>query len=287
MSGQKYKIPVCAGVVTYNPDITLLRGNIAALIPQVDEIFIFDNGSKNAHDLEKLKDKYALAIEYSDVNLGISKALNELCEAAEQKGYGWIVTMDQDSICDSTMVYNLLKYSDNEKYGIVAPRVEFRSGSELILSTKDAEKETVSINACITSGSLTNMKAWKQIGGFDEWMFIDHVDNEFCTNLRVHGYDIIRVNSAVLYQRAGEMHYLDLPFGKKLLLPYYSPFRNYYICRNTVFYLRKYKNHINFRHELLAFIYAQTVKIFFEHKKIASIKSTYRGVIDGLKKSIK
>ncbi|MDD3945594.1 MAG: glycosyltransferase family 2 protein [Bacteroidales bacterium] len=286
MSDQKYKIPVCAGVVTYNPDISMLSGNIAALRTQVDEIFIFDNGSKNAQDLEQLKNKYTLEIKYCDANLGISRALNELCETAEQKGYGWIVTMDQDSICDSNMVYYLLKYSDNEKYGIIAPRVEFRSDRELILSTKNTEKETVSINACITSGSLTNLKAWKQIGGFDEWMFIDHVDNEFCTNLRVHGYEIIRVNSAVMYQRAGEMHYLDLPFGKKLLLPYYSPFRNYYICRNTVFYLRKYKNHINFRHELLTFIYAQTVKILFELKRISSIKSTYRGVIDGFKKNI-
>lgn len=31
-------------------------------------------------------------------------------------------------------------------------------------------------NFCITSSALVNLKAWKEVGGFDESLFIDAVD---------------------------------------------------------------------------------------------------------------
>ena len=113
-------------------------------------------------------------------------------------------------------------------------------------------------------------------------MFIDHVDNDFCTNLVLHGYKICRVGAAVLYQRAGEMKHISLPSGKKLMLPYYSEFRNYYICRNTVYYLRKYGHKINFVHEFGVFVYSQLVKLIFENNRILTIRSTLHGIRDGL-----
>lgn len=38
---------ICAGIVTYNPDIQLLKQNIQSIQPQVQSIFIYDNGSSN------------------------------------------------------------------------------------------------------------------------------------------------------------------------------------------------------------------------------------------------
>lgn len=277
-------IPVCAGIVTYNPDINQLLSCIKSLYNQVDEVIIFDNSSDNKIDIEQLNQVYKLEIYFSNENVGIAKGLNELCKTAEQKGYNWIITMDQDSICELSMVRNLIKYADKDKIGIVAPSVEFWLNEFLITTTKNKDLDSKEIKACITSGSLTNISAWRLIGGFDEWMFIDHVDNEFCTHLQIEGFKIIRTNKAILYQRAGEMHFLKLPLKKTILLPYYSSLRNYYICRNTVYYLRKYRKHINFRHELFAFIYAQIIKIVFEKGRKQSISSSIRGIIDGMKK---
>ncbi len=285
MYEQKYKIPICTGIVTYNPDITLFAQCISAISSQVDSVFIFDNSSINFDEIEKISHLFKAVIISSSQNVGIARALNELCKLAFNKGFKWIITMDQDSICNLTMADNLLSYVD-DKYGIIAPRVEFWSDNNLIEATKNAEKECVEIAACITSGSLTNLVAWNEIGGFDEWFFIDHVDNEICTHLRVQGYKILRVNNAILYQRAGEMQCLSLPFNKKILLPYYSPFRNYYICRNTVYYLRKYRKHINFMHELLTFIYSQFIKILFEGGRKKSIESTWKGIKDGFVRKI-
>ncbi len=275
---------VCAGIVTYNPDLQLFLQCLSAIKEQVNEVYIYDNGSHNSDSLYKLIDgDKDINIFFNNENVGIAKALNELCKTADNNGYTWIVTMDQDSVCANNMIENLLKYTDDGKIGIIAPRVEFRESAQLIHETKNKSNEEEKIRACITSGSLTRIEAWKKVGGFDEWFFIDHVDNEFCTNLIIHGYEILRINKALLYQRAGEMKYISIPFGKKILLPYYSQFRNYYICRNTVYYLRKYKKQINYQHELCAFVYSQCVKILFEKNRIQSIKSTFKGIIDGRK----
>ena len=153
--------------------------------------------------------------------------------------------MDQDSICDEHMVASLAAYRKLPNIGILAPRVEFRSDGHLIASTKPQTEDVLEISACITSGSLTNLGAWRAIGGFDEWMFIDHVDNDFCTNLVLHGYKICRVGAAVLY-------------------------------------LRKYGHKINFVHEFGVFVYSQLVKLIFENNRILTIRSTLHGIRDGL-----
>lgn len=286
MLGNRYNARICAGIVTYNPDLELLKNNISSLLPQVDEVIVFDNGSKNSGDLLKLLDNFGIddVILYK-VNVGIATALNRLCEDATSKSFEWILTMDQDSICDSKMLYNLTKYL-NSDVGIVAPRVEFWSDKSLIYATRMDQEAVSEIEACITSGSLTNLNAWKQIGGFNDWMFIDRVDNEFCIRLKINLFNILRVHSAVLFQRAGEMKFLKLPFGKKVLLPYYSEFRNYYICRNNTYIIRKYHEFINVKHELACFIYSQMIKLLFEGNRIKTIRSTFKGIKDGLQANI-
>lgn len=278
---------ICAGVVTYHPDIRLLEANLEALIPQVSMVYVVDNGSENVADVRSyVEGKPELRLICNSENVGIAKALNQLCTAAKQDGYAWILTMDQDSLPASDMVKWLSTYTDSSVYGIIAPRVEFRDGDTLIFSTKDGDKDTVEISACITSGSLTRIEAWEKVGGFDEWFFIDRVDNEFCTHLQTGGYVILRVNKALLYQRAGEMRYATLPLIGNILLPCYSEVRNYYICRNSVYYFRKYHQDIDICHQIGTFIYSQTVRFLFEPGRWGTVRSTMRGIRDGMKKQI-
>lgn len=278
---------ICAGVVTYNPEISQLKANLDSLIPQVSMVYVVDNGSRNLADIRScVEGKAGIKLICNSENAGIAKALNQLFKQGREDGYAWILTMDQDSLSASDMVNCLSAYTDNPVYGIIAPRVEFRDGDTLILSTKDGDKETVEVSACITSGSLTRIAAWEEVGGFDEWFFIDRVDNEFCTHLSVNGYKVLRVNKALLYQRAGEMRYATLPLIGNILLPCYSEMRNYYICRNSVYYFRKYRHHIDICHQIGTFIYSQTVRFLFEPGRWGTLRSTMRGIRDGMKKQI-
>lgn len=272
---------VCAGVVTYNPDIGILDSNLCTLCPQVNEVFVVDNGSGNVKNILGLLQRFPnVSVYTNDNNLGIAQALNWLCGLAFHKSYQWIVTMDQDSMCDNLMITKLSEMIRND-IGIIAPRVEFRDKGMLIEATYNKTDAVEKIDACITSGSLTNLEAWRLIGGFDEWMFIDHVDNEFCAHLKQKGYQIVRVNDALLYQRAGDMKHITL-FGKPIMLPYYSTFRNYYICRNTVYFIRKYWKTIDLLREIRSFVYSQAIKLIFEKGRLRNLKSSFLGIRDGI-----
>ena len=278
---------ICAGVVTYNADMRLLKKNLKVLMSQVSRIYIVDNGSENVEDINSIiNGNNQLRLMHNETNFGVAKALNQLCMMAMHDSFEWILTMDQDSICAPDMVKFLSAFIDNSAYGIIAPRVEFWDCNTLVLSTKSGDKETIEVPACITSGSLTRLEAWEKVGGFDEWYFIDRVDNEFCTHLAVKGYKVLRVNKAILYQRAGKMKYIQLPLVGKLLLPYYDEKRNYYICRNSVYFFRKYRHNIDVVHHVMVFVYSQILKLLFESRRWATLRSTFRGIKDGKKKII-
>ena len=265
----------------------LLEDNLNAIVPQVSKVIVIDNGSSDEEKIQSLLRSYDnVLFTCNKENLGVAKALNQLCMMAMQEGFEWILTMDQDSVCASDMVEHLAAYIDNPAYGIIAPKVEFCDGNTLIQTTKDGDKETVEVSACITSGSLTRLEAWKSVGGFDEWFFIDRVDNEFCTHLTISGYKILRVNKAMLSQRAGVMKYIKMPWGRKMLLPYYNHKRNYYICRNTIYYFRKYGHDIDLCHQVMAFLYSQFIKLLFESERWSTLCSSFRGIRDGKRKKI-
>ena len=44
-------IKIIATIVTYNPDIDRLSENIKSVYCQVDEIYIYDNASKNVNQI--------------------------------------------------------------------------------------------------------------------------------------------------------------------------------------------------------------------------------------------
>jgi rhamnosyltransferase len=43
---------ISCGIVSFNPDIDLLQSNIEAIINQVEQIYVVDNGSDNVSAVE-------------------------------------------------------------------------------------------------------------------------------------------------------------------------------------------------------------------------------------------
>lgn len=48
---------VAAIIITYNPDLTILRESYTSLYKQVDKIILIDNNSTNYQELKKLFEK--------------------------------------------------------------------------------------------------------------------------------------------------------------------------------------------------------------------------------------
>ena len=138
------------------------------------------------------------------------------------------------------MIEDLACYLDIKTIGILCPAVHYE-GFNIMSSRNDVEK----VSACMTSGSLTNLYAWREIGGFDESYFIDFVDNDFCMRLRLGGYGIIRVNSCVMRHQLGELaniKFLNL-FSIKVIR--HSPWRFYYMTRNNLRFINDYRDKLN------------------------------------------
>lgn len=281
---------VCAGIVLFEPDINRLLENIDAIITDVEHIYIVDNGSSNIKEVRSAFEQASeITFTENGENLGIAKALNQLCWQAKADGFDYIVTLDQDSVSGVSMVDEMLPYA-TEKTAIIAPFV-VDDYEKTELSQKALFEE---INRCNTSGCLTNLKVWEEIGGFDERMFIDCVDFDYCTRSLKQGYKIMRVNRALLHHRLGkakEVRFFVF-FGKlfkikKLQKPFYtynhSPLRTYYYARNILYYMHKHKDFIDMKQEKRTYIRWFLLKVFFESQKLKKLWAIIKGSLDSKK----
>jgi rhamnosyltransferase len=233
---------IATAVILYHPcdDVIL---NITTYYNYVDKIFVFDNTETESGIKEKLS-KFSKINFYHDYhNEGIAKRLNTASNIAMHEQFDWLLTMDQDSSFTKDDISNYLdcfyKYETKEKVAI--------------FGTKYSERTNLSSNRCesngvkelITAGMLINLSLFKKIGGFDEALFIDSVDFDYCIRARLAGYFIIEFGNIYIIHTIGKLVYkssfksLFLIRKKKII---HSPLRCYYIYRNMLYLEIKYKN---------------------------------------------
>ena len=267
---------ISAGIVLFNPDIKRLKENIDAVIIQCTHLYLVDNGSGNVDEVKGLLNQYnqsKISILWNRENQGIAKALNQLTSAAQKEGFDWILTLDQDSVVPSNIVGEFEKYINNSSVGILCPIICDRNKDEEIKINEDCTE----IDECITSGSLLNIRAWSEIGGFDERMFIDGVDFDICYRLRQRGYKIYCIHSVVLLHELGHIEYHRFLFWK-VLVKNHSAFRKYYIARNIIYTAKKRRSTLLVVKGLLQEIKLIGIVIFYEEDKLNKIRCICRGI---------
>jgi len=152
-------------------------------------------------------------------------------------------------------------------------------------------EEYEKIKICVSSGSLTNVKIAKSIDGFDEKLFIDHVDHDFCLRLYRAGFYVIRANKVWIFHEIGKIKKIYILHGigkitgiKWLLKPYHilnhPPIRIYYQTRNLLYMLRKYKKEFT-DHPLrywTKFFFGMFLRILSEDRKILKTVAFIKGL---------
>lgn len=271
---------VMVGIVLYNPILGRLRENIESIYKNVDKLAVVDNASENNLEIMELLKQYD-KIEYirNNCNMGIAKALNQICELAEKNCFSFVMTLDQDSVCLPCIIEEYAKYIRLNNLGILCPLIKDRN-YEFEETNIDYNDEISIVNSCITSGMLFSVSVWKSVNGFDEVMFIDKVDFDFCGRIQLLGYKIYRVNKVLLLHEVGNSEVKYFMFLHKVIVRNHSAFRKYYIARNTVFLARKRRTH-------LIDAYIQVLKqlllvLFYERKKVDKIIAISKGVYDGV-----
>jgi rhamnosyltransferase len=189
-----------ACVVTYEPDLAILTRNLSAVMSQVEGVVVVDNNSSNVAAIaEGLPD--GVTLERLPANRGLSVAMNVAVRSALQSGAVAVVMLDQDSIVGPVLVQTL--HDDLEQdpsLAVVGPHISDRNlGEERVPMVNGLER----VNACITSGSMVRVTDWERVGGWDEGLFIDYVDFDFCLRLRLAGRAIAIDDRAVLDHSIG------------------------------------------------------------------------------------
>lgn len=265
---------IIAGIITYGFDKLRLKENIDHLVIQVDKIVIVNNDLKQTEELITVVNEYPNIeiIANNSNNLGVATALNQLFEYAQSHYFDWLLTLDQDSVVDKKLIKTQLPYL-NANVGILCPKI-----IDMNKSSKENEYGIVEKMWCITSGSLTNIKAWKDIKGFDEKMFIDLVDTDFCYRLRKANYKILENGATFLNHQLGNG--FETSFcGKKIYIGNHNKLRHFYSVRNAIYLNKK---GIFSRTELIKSVGKLYFKvILFEDKKIDKLIAMNKGILFG------
>lgn len=285
---------VVALIITYNPNVSKLIESIGTLKNQTDKIIVVDNGSKNQKELyDLLGSKYKVILKVLIKNEGIATAQNIGFRIAEKENAEWVLTMDQDSLFPLNGIEsfkNSKEYS-NRRTGIIAANyVDSRIGKNLAIS----EAKVSSKDFVISSGNLVLLKAWKNVQGFDEKLFIDYVDYDFDAKLKKAGYNIFQDNEVIIQHELG-MPPKNRPFIKKMLLfrkdsiiSDHVAFRQYYFYRNVLIFWKRYPELLEsqrkeWRTPYLKFSLFISLRRFFLFKN--STKKLFmalKGIIDGI-----
>ena len=231
---------VCAVIVTYNPRPTFID-NIVNVAAQVKHVVVVDNGSSNETErhLHTLGTRPGCTVIRNRQNLGIALALNLGVKYASDAGYDWVCTFDQDSqICDgfiSKMLEAYQRAPHPERVALLAPSyVDRESGVEMRLKRACNGQ----ILTTMTSGSMVPLTTIRKLGFFDESLYMDAVDIEFCLRARREGMLILQ-SPAVLLHSLGATSYHRL-FGLRFGVTNHAANRRYYMTRNRLRLLMRY-----------------------------------------------
>lgn len=276
-----------ASVITFNPDINLLMENINAISPQVDRILIIDNNSYNKEQFIYLINNTINNVDFilNSENLGVAKALNQALYYAKKNNFIWLLTLDQDSVCADNLVLKYTKFLEKNKNSdilLLCPQIKdvnIRS-----IKVEEHISSVQEVKEAITSGSFLNVNNSLSIGGFLDDLFIDYVDFEFCLRGRKKQLKLIRLNSAILFHRLGDIEekkFLALNF----IVTNHSPKRRYFLYRNKIFIYRKYwKDFLPWViRNALSSLKTIFVILCYENNKSENLKNIFRGIIDGFR----
>ncbi|MEO6994786.1 MAG: glycosyltransferase family 2 protein [Lacunisphaera sp.] len=238
--------PKIAGVVvTFHPAATVDE-NLRAMVRECGQVLIVDNGS-GAEVCSRLGDIPGVELLALDENLGIATALNRGAEWAQERGFDWLVTFDQDSRPAPGMLAALwARHLQLPKGGVVGPRIEEpgMAGAPYRWVRRDPRwpglfrrvwegRELEAVTMVITSGSLIQLSVWSEVGGFDEALFIDYVDIDYCLRVIRAGHTVAVAPAAVLEHHLGNRQTLT-KLGRDFRPMNHAVFRHYYMARNRV-----------------------------------------------------
>ncbi|MEJ2899925.1 glycosyltransferase family 2 protein [Acinetobacter sp. NS-4] len=280
---------VCCIIVSYNPDLIALINIIKCIKFNSVPIIIVDNNSLNKKDFTFVDDCYPI---FLDNNEGIAKAQNIGLKIAYERGYEYVLLLDQDSDIKDDFIgkmFEAFRLNNSDDKLIALGPTSYNIHSEKNYKVQSvfwgaidplySNDDFIEVSYLISSGSLINLKKMKEVGFFKAHYFIDYVDIEWGFRALNYNYRQVVAKNIIMNHQIGE-NFKILNKTKSL----HSPFRKYYMIRNS-FYLLSEK-HVPKKYAINQ-IYSQSISqlfflFFIKKNKIDYFFQYVRGLTHGL-----
>ena len=282
------KAAVSVVVVTHHPDPGFpSRFEVAAR--ECGGAVVVDNAS-NATALamiEREVTRHDAHLIRNPTNRGLAAALNQGAAWAFDRGYAFILVLDQDSEPMPGIVAELRRVHD-------AARASARTavvGSNFIDPTTRQPRfragETADgwtpMRTVIMSGSLIEREAFREIGPFREEFFVDSVDDDLCFRARANSFQVALTTRPLLRHSIGAptVHHVA---GLRIATSNHSADRRYRMVRNRLVLCREYgSREPKWAVASILSVLSEALAVtLLERDRAAKLRSVAVGVVHGL-----
>ena len=231
---------VCV-VPTYRPDDASKSAiqDLSTTVP----VLVTDDGSPCTFDrrLSSIGTTSGVRVIRHKTNRGIGRGLNEGLTFAQDSGARWLLSVDQDSRLPYGYIEHLVGVADSLldddiRIGVAgALHVNDASGDFTYPTTPSQDPlqpypETAEL---IASGSLWNVAALVEVGGFRSDLGMDAVDAAACLSLREAGFRVVTVPGITFEHRIGAGERSQI-IGRSVLRTGHSRTRRQQILANRL-----------------------------------------------------
>jgi rhamnosyltransferase len=284
-------------IVTYHPDDGF-EGRLAAIMRESRPAIVIDNSGDVTTQSRLRTNCAALGAELilNPDNRGLAAAVNMGFESLQRRGFAAAIVFDQDSTPlegFSTALIGTARRSPNAaviganwrdegRPDVPARHLRRHPRFPLAFQRVPANQDLEGITCVITSGSLFQLSVWNELGGFDEGLFLDLVDTDFCLRARKLGRCIAVSSDAMLMHRRGTKRRIR-GLNRNWWPAFMPPLRLRYLFRNRV---RLVARHGATNPHWITFELAYMLKILaeiclLEDERRAKLAACCRGTWDG------
>ena len=275
-------------VVLYEPDLLSLKKSLLSLSQQVSLLLFVDN----SHCDNSIVKSFFNNAHYITMggNVGIAAAQNRGIVYLSDYKCDFVFFSDQDSSVPEGYVdslygaYEALKdYFDIASIGPIPinkhNKKPYFKSSDVICERTINNRVYYIVDSVMSSCSLTSLQTFLTVGGFEEHLFIDGVDNEWGWRAKaLYGKTNIVVSDLSILHELGKY--------KKVLgfsLNVSTPFRFYYQIRNLIWLSKREYVPIKWKmNKILHMVVKIPLYLVLFSPRLKYLNSITQGIKDGL-----
>ncbi len=280
-------------IILFHPSEAQLARAVA-MRERCDRLLVVDNSPLPDARAAIMLGEAGVALQHHGNRNGIAGAFNCGLSTLFDSGVEAVALFDQDSEApaDYFTVMRERCASMSGRAFLAGPRIFDENDQRFLpeLATSGLAVERLAIQAdvplqrcafLISSGCVVSREAFARLGRFDEALFIDHVDTEYCLRALLRNVPVYVVPSLVLLHRIGSRSRHKL--GPLELTTMNHPgFRRYYSARNAMQLALQYGLRLPVAIVPNVLTLWQIVQILLlEKHKAAKLKAIAQGVFDG------